>query len=79
MPMSAMVVHEGVHQGVRARVSYASGGLGLLARTSALLRRWQQRSVYRAHLAELDTRLLTDIGLTPDDAARESAKPFWRA
>ncbi|UUP17959.1 DUF1127 domain-containing protein [Nitratireductor thuwali] len=32
----------------------------------------------RLHLAELDDRLLADIGLTRCDVKRECAKPFWR-
>ncbi|MEE8536358.1 MAG: DUF1127 domain-containing protein, partial [Kiloniellales bacterium] len=40
---------------------------------------WQKRATERHVLAALDTRLLTDMGLTPADVAREVAKPFWRA
>ncbi len=40
---------------------------------------WQERATERHALAALDTRLLTDMGLTPADVAREVAKPFWRA
>ncbi len=36
--------------------------------------RWLQRQ----DLADLDDRLLRDIGISPHEAARESAKPFWR-
>ena len=32
----------------------------------------------RRALAQLDGRLLDDIGVMPQDAAREVAKPFWR-
>ncbi len=49
---------------------------------SALLRRWalwQERSRQRQRLAQLDDHLLKDIGLRPDQAAREASKPFWRA
>jgi uncharacterized protein YjiS (DUF1127 family) len=37
-------------------------------------------SIYRSRqaLAQLDDRLLRDIGVTRYDAAREAAKPFWR-
>lgn len=30
------------------------------------------------HLAQLEDRLLDDIGLTRCDVAREYARPFWR-
>lgn len=32
----------------------------------------------RAVLARLDDHLLRDIGLSPDEARTEAAKPFWR-
>jgi uncharacterized protein YjiS (DUF1127 family) len=32
----------------------------------------------RRLLAQLDDDLLRDIGLSPDDARSEAAKPFWR-
>lgn len=37
------------------------------------------RAAQRRHLAVLDARMLKDVGLTPAEAARESAKPWWRA
>lgn len=37
------------------------------------------RAAQRRHLAELDERMLKDVGLTPAEAARESAKPWWCA
>ena len=37
------------------------------------------RSEQRRRLAELDEHMLRDIGVSPRDAAEESAKPFWRA
>jgi uncharacterized protein YjiS (DUF1127 family) len=44
--------------------------------------RWVQRRFARAgqrrHLAELDPRLKSDIGVTQVDVMSESAKPFWR-
>jgi uncharacterized protein YjiS (DUF1127 family) len=39
---------------------------------------WFARSRERHALAELDHRLLADIGVPPDAATREAAKPFWR-
>lgn len=53
---------------------------------SAALRRafrWYRlchaRAAQRRHLAELDERMLRDAGITPAQAARECAKPWWRA
>jgi uncharacterized protein YjiS (DUF1127 family) len=39
---------------------------------------WIGRRRQRHDLAHLDHRLLIDIGVTPEEAAREAAKPFWR-
>lgn len=38
---------------------------------------WQTRISQRAHLADLDDRLLKDMGLTPSDVYHEARKPFW--
>jgi len=46
----------------------------LLAAAETWLQRWRSRRA----LAELDERLLRDIGLTPSEAITESAMPFWR-
>jgi len=36
------------------------------------------RARERAHLAELDERMLRDMGITRLDVAGEADKPFWR-
>ena len=41
------------------------------------LRRWYATHRQRAALRRLDARLLNDIGVTPDAAAQEAARPFW--
>ncbi|TAG16626.1 MAG: DUF1127 domain-containing protein [Rhodobacterales bacterium] len=33
----------------------------------------------RALLARLDSHLLRDIGIAPEDAKAEAAKPFWQS
>jgi uncharacterized protein YjiS (DUF1127 family) len=43
-----------------------------------ILLAWQERAAQRRALAELDDRMLKDIGLTRADVDRECAKPFWR-
>lgn len=45
----------------------------------SLLLTWQGRAMERAHLRELDGRLLDDMGLDPARARAEAAKAFWRA
>ena len=37
-----------------------------------------ERARQRRALANLDGRLLRDVGLTPADVRHEIAKPFWR-
>jgi uncharacterized protein YjiS (DUF1127 family) len=46
----------------------------LLSRLAA----WHRRHRQRLDLAELDDHLLADIGVTPQEARHEGAKPFWR-
>lgn len=43
-----------------------------------LLARWYDRHRQRRDLAEIDDRLLRDLGLTREDVRRECAKSFWR-
>jgi uncharacterized protein YjiS (DUF1127 family) len=50
----------------------------LAARIHGVLAAWRRRAQGRAQLAQFGERELRDIGLTPADAARECAKPFWR-
>ena len=40
---------------------------------------WHRRWKQRLDLAGLDAHLLRDIGVTPRQALREVAKPFWQA
>jgi uncharacterized protein YjiS (DUF1127 family) len=44
----------------------------------AILWLWIQRARQRRRLAELDAAQLRDIGVEPEAARREAAKPFWR-
>lgn len=48
------------------------------ASTLALLRGWHRRARSRCDLAQLDARLLRDIGLDRARALHEAHKPFWR-
>jgi uncharacterized protein YjiS (DUF1127 family) len=55
-----------------------AGHVGLLTTT---IRRWEARSRQRralSELAELNTHLLKDIGLTREAAEHEAAKRFWQ-
>jgi uncharacterized protein YjiS (DUF1127 family) len=48
-----------------------------VARVAALLLCWVERGRQRRALSALDDRLLRDIGVTPEEARRESTRPFW--
>lgn len=39
---------------------------------------WRQRVDMRRRLAEMDSRSLRELGISPAAAAYESGKPFWR-
>jgi uncharacterized protein YjiS (DUF1127 family) len=40
---------------------------------------WQHRLTLRQALTRMEPYLLDDMGISPEDAAREAAKPFWKA
>jgi uncharacterized protein YjiS (DUF1127 family) len=46
---------------------------------AATIRLWFERSRQRRALAELNARLLRDIGVTSEQARREAATPSWSA
>lgn len=50
-----------------------------LVRAWGTLKMWHHRSVSRRQLAQLDDRMLDDIGLTRGEAERIAGKPFWKA
>lgn len=50
----------------------------MLQRTFSALADWNDRYRQRIHLAQLDERMLRDMGLTRADAVGEYDKPFWR-
>lgn len=47
-------------------------------RLATLAGSWMEYRRSRHALAQLDERLLRDIGLTPAEAIAESVLPFWR-
>jgi len=54
------------------------GLAGVIRGMICLLLVWQDRAKSRHQLAELDDRLLKDIGISRIDAHYEATKPFWR-
>ena len=74
------------HKGVAAcrevlRIATLHGNEILEAGARALrtLLTWQERDRQRHALAQLDARMLKDIGLSRADVALELRKPFWHA
>lgn len=52
---------------------------GLALRFAVMVTTWDLRRRTRAHLRDLPTYLLPDIGLDYPTALAEASKPFWRA
>jgi uncharacterized protein YjiS (DUF1127 family) len=64
---------------IRPEYRKAAPGLrGVVVRVIDLLLLWQDRAQSRYRLAQLEDRLLHDIGISRLDALQEAAKPFWR-
>jgi uncharacterized protein YjiS (DUF1127 family) len=64
-----------------SRATFASRLAGMvkcLARMAKCLARADRRYRQRRVLAELDDRLLADIGVSRGEAERECRKPLWR-
>ena len=79
-----MTTHIVARQVAHGSVGYAKPSLletiieGSLAAYGALAT-WNSRQAQRRHLLELDDRLLSDMGLSREQAEAEAAKPFWRS
>ena len=61
---------------------FRPGRWGLVSMAEVLLATlllWHDRATQRRALAELDDRLLKDLGLSRVDVTRETSKPFWQA
>ena len=71
--------HVGAHYGRRLPPVLARSTGVELHVWGSVIRMWFERSRQRRALAELDDRLLRDIGITRAQAGREAAKPFWSA
>jgi uncharacterized protein YjiS (DUF1127 family) len=83
MEIRSIAMSSVAHQPAAARLRrdhrpQAAASEGLIARVVRRLAAWHRRICSRTQLARLSERELRDIGLTPAEAARECAKPFWR-
>lgn len=63
----------------RPRLASRGAWASVVRRGRALVRLWLRRARTRRALAELDERLLRDVGLDPMTARAEARLPFWRA
>lgn len=54
-------------------------GAGVVTRFFDRALVWLERVRQRRHLAELDDRLLRDIGLSRAEVEQEISRPFWKA
>lgn len=67
-PMFGASAKRGAHTSIAEQV---------LSAPFAILATWGERLKQRAALAEMDERMLKDIGLSRADALVEADKPFW--
>lgn len=69
-PMFGASAERGAHTSIAERVLWAPFNI---------LATWGERLKHRTALAEMDDRLLQDIGVSRTDALVEADKPFWTA
>nr|WP_316250880.1 DUF1127 domain-containing protein [Pseudomonas simiae] len=50
----------------------------LLRHTASTLAKWPRLAYERRQLSQLDSRELSDLGISPGDRMAELSKPFWR-
>lgn len=74
-PAAGRSERRGIRRSIRLG-SRPSGGV--LRRPLVFLMEWQARAEERYTLAEMDERLLRDMGIRREEAVAESRKPFWR-
>ena len=63
---------------IRTLTAPRSVPTGFLARLGRSVAALLTRRRERAMLARLEPHLLRDIGIDPNEATSEAAKPFWR-
>jgi uncharacterized protein YjiS (DUF1127 family) len=61
------------------RPSRGKATVGFVTRLLDMVMTWGDRVRQRRHLAELDDRLLRDIGLSRAEVEGEVSRPFWAA
>ena len=63
---------------IAGEFSYLDLSKKVIRKLKSLIITWKVRDQSRKHLAEMDSRLLKDIGLTEADRSQEVVKPFWK-
>ncbi|WP_431695253.1 DUF1127 domain-containing protein [Rhizobium giardinii] len=63
---------------IRAPVGATSRARRLFSRVISWIAEREEKRLSRLALAELTDQQLADIGVTPAQARREAAQPFWR-
>jgi uncharacterized protein YjiS (DUF1127 family) len=76
--MSNIHFAEGTHEVGRSEADLRRAFASLSGRWAYVFRIWRERVRQREALKRLDDRLLDDVGLSREQARRETAKPFWR-
>lgn len=72
LPSPALDGRPGGHgRGLRHHLVHAARHAG------GMLRCWREVARERRQLAQLDGRMLKDLGLTRADVEREAGRPFW--
>jgi uncharacterized protein YjiS (DUF1127 family) len=61
------------------RRSLLKAGVNVIQRSLDTLLTWQERERQRRHLMALDTRILSDMGISRADVVAEYSKPCWRS
>jgi uncharacterized protein YjiS (DUF1127 family) len=78
MEMPNLRLAKEIHEVERSEADLRRAFASLSGRWAYTLRVWRGRARQRKALKRLDDRLLDDVGLSREQARRETAKPFWR-
>ena len=78
MNSTAQIEESDMHAPARLALAHSARGIGPVTRLFDRIFMWRNRARQRRHLAELDDRLLRDIGLSRVEVEHEISRPFWR-
>jgi uncharacterized protein YjiS (DUF1127 family) len=67
-----------INEPVRGAPVVAAGQTTVLSSLARMIAIWLDRRQGRQDLRELDDRLLSDVGISREEALWEARKPFWR-